>query len=571
MSTRAVLLAVLAVLALAGPARAAEVTSWSQYGDEHDFITLGVSRVLHPGNAQTLRATLDQWGDYGAFGRPLGGGDGIYLTYVQPEGQPLRPYNHVGVQRMPFHDAGHAGLQLEGGTRSCNSIDGRYELRQLALGPDGRPTRLWLLYEAFCDSPDHASFGEIRVNAVVPDAQRSVAPGIVRWPVIDAWQTSTEVPVSYLGTAPVASVAVVGAHAGDFALDPSGCAASNGPCDVRVRFAPTTGGARTAVLRFTDTSGHVHESTLEGYAHPGTSAAEVELVAEGRTVHYTPANTLRFGATGYDVEVEFALRDTNEFVLGGVFGSASRPLAPGHFPDAGADWPSPKPWLRFLWTNQRCEEPGGGEFTLHEFRRMPDETLRSFDVGFVARCQDDGQVIARGRWRFRAGAGEALPEWLVPGPRDPAPPDEPPPADPGDPPPPDDPADPPPPDDPDDPADPPPAQPSVPPMPAAPAPATPAAPRRAIRLTPRWRVGRSATRLLRLDVRGAASVKLRCRGASCPFRSRTVAVRRGRAALGQRLIRTRLRPGTVLELRVGDTLARYVIRRGASPRNLTPG
>src|SRR5688572_16958563 len=89
-STRAVLVGVLSALALAEPARAAEVTSWSQYGDEHDFITLGVSRVLHPGNAQALRAFREPWGDYGAYGRPLGGGDGVYLAFVQPEGQPLR-------------------------------------------------------------------------------------------------------------------------------------------------------------------------------------------------------------------------------------------------------------------------------------------------------------------------------------------------------------------------------------------------------------------------------------------------------------------------------------------------
>jgi hypothetical protein len=537
--------ALLVTLAAAGPARAAEVTSWSSYGDSLDFITLGRSQVLHPGNTAHLDAVLDPlWREYGAYFDPLGDGDGIYLTIAPPKGQPLRLYNHVGVQRTPFNEDWHAGMDLVSGNRGCNGIFGRYELRQLELAPDGQPTRLWLIYEALCDSDHYASFGEIRVNAQVPEAQRRVAPGIVRWPVLDVWERSTVVPVSYLGSRPLASVALVGAHPRDFTLDRSGCSAGSGPCDVRVRFAPTAGGGRTARLRFTDTSGGVHETTLEGYAYGGTTSADIELPREGRRYHFTSATNQSFFASGwpYD-EVEFSLAVSEDFGFGGAFGSA-RPLAPGHFPNAGVDWRSPA-WVRLYYDNWNCEEPGGGEFTLHEFRRMPDETLRSFDVSFTSLCQDTGVPMARGRWRWRAGSHHALPAWLVPGPRGPG-------------------------------------GPIVPPPPAASGPSggsgsPPAGARRrrgSVRVAARWRVGRRATQLRRLVVRGAprgTSVRIRCRGPRCPFGRRTVRVVGGRARLGRRLTGFRLRAGSVVELRVAGEVFRYVIRRGKPPRKLRLG
>ena len=246
----------------------------------------GTHRCCTPATRPRCGRRSPRWA-YGAFGRP----------------KPRRRRNLARLRAAARRDAapvqprrgGAAGLSRRWprrnaarvGNRSCNGIFGRYELREFELAPDGKPTRLWLIYEAFCDSYTDASFGEIRFNARVPEAQSHVAPGIVRWPVIEARGRTTEVPVSYLGSAPVASVAVAGAHPGDFALDPSGCASSAGPCDVRVRFVPTAGGERTATLRFTDTAGGVHETTLEGYAHGGTNAADVELVPRGadRALH----------------------------------------------------------------------------------------------------------------------------------------------------------------------------------------------------------------------------------------------------------------------------------------------
>jgi hypothetical protein len=53
-------------------------------------------------------------------------------------------------------------MQHESGKRSCNSIHGRYELRDLALDDGGRPTWLWLIYEAFLRQPPRCSHGSPR-------------------------------------------------------------------------------------------------------------------------------------------------------------------------------------------------------------------------------------------------------------------------------------------------------------------------------------------------------------------------------------------------------------------------
>ena len=77
--------------------------------------------------------------------------------------------------------------------------------------------------------------------------------------------------------------------------------------------------------------------------------------------------------------------------------------------------------------------------------------------------------------------------------------------------------------------------------------------RLAARVRARWRTGRRFTRLRSLSVTGlpiAATVSVRCRGRGCGTRRRTLAVRRGRAVASRALLRTRFRPGAVVEVRV---------------------
>jgi Ca2+-binding RTX toxin-like protein len=98
-------------------------------------------------------------------------------------------------------------------------------------------------------------------------------------------------------------------------------------------------------------------------------------------------------------------------------------------------------------------------------------------------------------------------------------------------------------------------------------------PNRAI-VTARWRVLRRHTRVRALTVRrvpARGTVRLSCRGRGCPISARRLRVRRTRATATTLLRRARLRPGTVIELRITAPetrrkTVRYTVRANRAPR-----
>src|SRR4051794_38104963 len=176
----------------------------------------------------------------------VGGGDAYSFEFAAPPGEQLEPRNYVGVQRLPFRDPGHPGMEVTGNNHGCNTLGGRFELRDLVRDAAGGVQRLWVVFEQHCEGNQAAAWGEVRIGAPSPPAQERTAPGTVRWPPLDDWRRPTDVFVAYGGSAPVAAVAVDGAG---FQADGSGCAGRAGPCDVALRFAPGAAGTHQAVLR----------------------------------------------------------------------------------------------------------------------------------------------------------------------------------------------------------------------------------------------------------------------------------------------------------------------------------
>jgi hypothetical protein len=88
-------------------------------------------------------------------------------------------------------------------------------------------------------------------------------------------------------------------------------------------------------------------------------------------------------------------------------------------------------------------------------------------------------------------------------------------------------------------------------------------------VTARWK----ARRLRSLRVRGlpaGARAELVCTGRGCPFTTRVLAVRGGRAAAPKALARRALRAGTLVEVRLaapGRSAQRttFTVRRGRAP------
>ena len=248
-----------------------------------------------------------------------------------------------------------------------------------------------------------------------------------------------------------------------------------------------------------------------------------------------------FGGRTYDTETSVFIDGADDRWFEGRFGAGgATPLTPGAYGPATTDY-GPQPWLRVSGSPIFCSA-SGGDFTVHEISRLPDGNLRSFDVSFEQDCYADHRAAHRGRLRYRAGSTVALAPWLIAGPRPrlPAPV----------------------------------TQPSATPATTSPSPTTTpptaalvAVPRPTVRAT--WQSTRAGTRARSLIVEhvpAGARVQVRCLGRRCPWSRRTIAVRDGRADVGKPLSRLKLRPGMVLELRVGTVLTvRYTIRRARKP------
>ena len=407
-------------LLLPAAAGAASVSSFSVFSDEGDFIGQGVDRVVHPGNARHLGARMD--GGALAAGAQRHDDESFGVEMAAPPGESLRPFNFMAARRYPFND-GAPGLRMTGGSRACNELEARFEILDVALNADGTAKRLWALYESHCEFDESATWGEIRINAWVPDAAASVAPGIVRWPELDTWETANAVPVTYLGSSAVSSVAIAGASPGDFTITGDGCSGRAGPCDVTVRATPASAGAKDATLRITDTAGRVHEAALQAFRHGGATDADLEVLpgdAAGTPGRYrfSPADATFSGSSTMPRNAGLALRPngSNRFWIARLYAGMNGTLAPGAYPDGRGDTFGPEPGVDVDGPETGCNR-SAGSFTIHSMSHVPDGSLRSLDVSVENGCYEDERPALRGRWRFRAGANEPLAPWMSPGPR----------------------------------------------------------------------------------------------------------------------------------------------------------
>jgi hypothetical protein len=414
--SRTIVAALAALICAPAGADAATVSSISMYSDPGEFVGQGAQRVYHAGNSTAIDASqrhgvLTAGADGGTRG------DSFSFHFRGPDGRLPQPGVYVGAERLGFERPGHPAMDVEGMSRGCEDLGGGFEVRDLDLNAAGDVDRLWLIYHQHCAGRPEQTWGEIRIGAWVPHDQAAVAPGLVRWPPLDAWRRATPVPVTYLGDAPVASVTLGGSHPKDFAIDADGCTGRAGACDVSVRFVPTAAGVRRALLRFTDARGRVRDSVLEGFAHGGVTRAEFD-VTEG-DVAATPgryaydATNAQFGGGGSDAVLRLILFGADRNAWQAEFSVTSGALQRGTTYVAESTR-GPTPYLDVYGSARGCQ-PNGGDFTVHELRWLPDGALRSADVSFVEDCYPDRRPALIGRWRYRAGAAEALADWLVPG------------------------------------------------------------------------------------------------------------------------------------------------------------
>jgi len=89
------------------------------------------------------------------------------LDFAAPNNQFLAVGTYLGGVRYPFQDADQSGLAVAGDGRGCNTLTGRFEVKQIEYGAGAAITAFWATFEQHCEGGVPALFGEIRYSADV--------------------------------------------------------------------------------------------------------------------------------------------------------------------------------------------------------------------------------------------------------------------------------------------------------------------------------------------------------------------------------------------------------------------
>ena len=324
------------------------------------------------------------------------------------------------------------GIYVSRPSSGCERYDGRFEIKDFALGANGVPTRLWAVFEYRCDELP-PQFGEVRYATSRPDGPAFAIPAVQRWAADDFGRPRDAVPVTVRATASaqLGAARLTGTDAGDFAIENDGCSgrqlAAGGSCAVMVRFRPRGPGARTAVLDL-----GAARSTLQGFSYGGRTRLEItgepppNFDPEPEFGVFTPADA-RIIATGVGSHAWFGASHPDNGWSGSFRGANDAPLVPGHYaptePVKVLPYPQPLPGMTISATYGGPCSDGPGDLTITETTHYPDGEVRSFAADFLQHCSDQwpGDPYVRGSIAFRAGDTTPLAPWMTAGAAEPVP------------------------------------------------------------------------------------------------------------------------------------------------------
>lgn len=90
------------------------------------------------------------------------------LQFVAPHGRSLAPGNYDGALRYPFQGPIAPGLDISGNGKGCNTLSGRFVVREVVTDGSGNVTSFAADFEQHCDGVTPALLGAIRFNSTVP-------------------------------------------------------------------------------------------------------------------------------------------------------------------------------------------------------------------------------------------------------------------------------------------------------------------------------------------------------------------------------------------------------------------
>jgi len=130
------------------------------FSDPGDPVGLGeFGRLFVP--VQTFRIT----GDASLVHVEISGSEFWLLEFSAIKGSRLQVGAYEQAMRSAFRDSSHPGLEVDGRGTGCNTVGGRFDVHDFAVGPTGVPSRFDITFEQRCNNFYPPLRGEVRLNA----------------------------------------------------------------------------------------------------------------------------------------------------------------------------------------------------------------------------------------------------------------------------------------------------------------------------------------------------------------------------------------------------------------------
>jgi hypothetical protein len=85
-----------------------------------------------------------------------------HMDFSAGTGKPLKIGTYENARRHPFSGA-QPGLDFSGTGRGCNTLTGRFEVKELVMGPGNTLDRFHATFEQHCEGASPALKGEVKI------------------------------------------------------------------------------------------------------------------------------------------------------------------------------------------------------------------------------------------------------------------------------------------------------------------------------------------------------------------------------------------------------------------------
>lgn len=101
------------------------------------------------------------------------------LYFGAADGQVLVAGTYENAERFAFKSPGHPGIDFTGDGRGCNTIRGRFDLREIERDAAGTVVKLAIDFEQHCEGMGPGLFGQVRYNSDVPLSPKPLSVRLV--------------------------------------------------------------------------------------------------------------------------------------------------------------------------------------------------------------------------------------------------------------------------------------------------------------------------------------------------------------------------------------------------------